>query len=201
MTEDSAPKLKLHSHHALLALLGQRSQQLALLQPFHQLIHLDQKTIIHSPTHKLQDALIGILIDHTALCPINTSLTCESTLWQSWGRTGCADQSTIQRTLEACTTTNVKQLPQVNPRLLQKIGRSLRHDYAKGPLVLDGDLTGLPCAKSAEGASTGYFADCPLVRLVANFSALVLPTTTRLSMSRSSPAIPLLPTWLTLSRS
>ena len=83
-----------------------------------------------------------------SLSETNTTLSTEQALWQSWGRSGCADQSTIQRTLEECTQEDVRQLQAVNALFLQAVGQSLRHDYSKGPLSVDGDLTGLACSKN-----------------------------------------------------
>lgn len=152
---------KLQSKHALLCLLGQKCRQAKLLEPFHRLIKIKQKTLVHTPTQKLQDCLVGMLMGNTTLYETNTTLSTEQALWQSWGRHGCADQSTIQRTLEECTQENVLQLHQVNALFLQEVGQSVRHDYSKEPLILDGDLTGLPCSKHYEGSCKGYFADCP----------------------------------------
>ena len=161
MPEHSISNEKLQSKHALLCLLGHKIQQAKLLEPFHRLITIKQKTVVHSPTDKLQDCLVGMLMGNTTLYETNTTLSTEQALWQSWGRSGCADQSTIQRTLEECSQENVSQLHQVNALLLQQVGQSVRHDYSKGPLILDGDLTGLPCSKNYQAACPGYFADCP----------------------------------------
>ncbi len=161
MPEHTISNEKLQSKHALLALLGHKIQQAKLLEPFHRLITIKQKTVVHTPTQKLQDCLVGMLMGNTTLYETNTTLSTEQALWQSWGRSGCADQSTIQRTLEECSQENVTQLHKVNALLLQQVGQSLRHDYSKEPLILDGDLTGLPCSKNYEAACPGYFADCP----------------------------------------
>jgi hypothetical protein len=161
MTEHNPSKEKLHSGHTLVAMLGQQSRQQKLLEPFHKIIKIEQKTILHTPTQKLQDCMVTMLIGNTTIYETNTTLSAEPALWKAWGRDNCADQSTIHRTLDACTLKNVEQLHQVNALFLKSVGRSLRHDYTKGPLIIDGDITGLPCSKHYEGASPGYFADCP----------------------------------------
>jgi hypothetical protein len=161
MPEHSISTEKLQSKHALLCLLGHKIREAKLLEPFHRLITIKQKTVVHTPTEKLQDCLVGMLMGNTTLYETNTTLSTDQALWHSWGRSGCADQSTIQRTLEECSQQNVTQLHQVNALFLQQAGQSVHHDYSKGPLILDGDLTGLPCSKNYEAASPGYFADCP----------------------------------------
>lgn len=152
---------KLPTSHALLCLLGQKCAEDKILEPFHQLIHINQKTVVHAPTEKLQDCLVSILMGNTSLYQLNTTLSTETALWHSWGRNDCADQSGIQRTLEACTPGNVAELQKVNATFLASKGQLARHDYAREVLVIDGDLTGLPCSKDYEAATPGYFADCP----------------------------------------
>ncbi len=148
MPEHTISNEKLQSEHALLGLLGHKIREARLLEPFHRLINIKQKTVVHTPTEKLQDCLVGMLMGITTLYETNTTLSTEQALWQSWGRSGCADQSTIQRTLEECSQHNVNQLQQLNVLLLKQVGQSVHHDFSKEPLILDGDLTGLPCSKN-----------------------------------------------------
>jgi hypothetical protein len=157
MSELTTLNLKVHTDHALLCLLGQKCQKEKLLQPFHQLLKIKQKTVHHSPTDKLQDGLVSLMLGNQTLYETNTTLALDPALWYAFGRSACADQSQIQRTLAACDTENVAQLQKVNLVLLRKHGRTLHHDYTMGPLVIDIDLTGLPCSKHYEGASRGYF--------------------------------------------
>lgn len=157
MQELTTLNLKVHSDHAVLCLFGQKCQQEKLLEPLHQLLKIKQKTVHHSPTDKLQDGLVSLMLGNQTLYEINTTLAADPALWYAFGRSACADQSQVQRTLAACSTENVDQLQKVNLVLLRKHGRALHHDYATGPLVIDIDLTGLPCSKHYEGASRGYF--------------------------------------------
>ena len=157
MPELTTLNLKVHSDHALLCLFGQKCQQEKLLEPFHQLLKIKQKTVCHSPTDKLQDGLVSLMLGNQTLYETNTTLAADPALWYAFGRRACADQSQIQRTLAACKEENVTQLQKVNLVLLRKHGRALHHDYVTGPLVIDIDLTGLPCSKHYEGATRGYF--------------------------------------------
>jgi DDE family transposase len=157
MKELTTLDLRVYTDHALLCLFGQKCQQDKLLEPFHELLKIKQKTVRHSPTDKLQDGLVSLMLGNQTLYETNTTLAADPALWYAFGRTACADQSQIQRTLAACNTENVVQLQKVNLVLLKKHGRALHHDYATGPLVIDIDLTGLPCSKHYEGATRGYF--------------------------------------------
>jgi hypothetical protein len=64
-------------------------------------------------------------------------------LQRAFGRDRCADQSTIQRTLNAFTEEKVSQLREA----IEKIGREhwavFSHDFEREMLTLEVDLTGL----------------------------------------------------------
>jgi hypothetical protein len=193
MPEHNISTEKLQSKRALLGLLGHKIREAKLLEPFHRLITIKQKTLVHSPTDKLQDCLVGILMGNTTLYETNTTLSTEQAFWQSWGRSGCTDQSTIQRTLEECSQENVNQLHQVNALFLKQVGQSVRHDFSKEPLILDGDLTGLPCSKIMRQLVPVTLPIVHVARLVANSFALVRQLTMRSFMRRFSLATPTRP--------
>lgn len=151
---------KLHTSHGLLGLIGHKIQQTALLAPLHQLVKIPQKTVIYSPTTKLEDCLIGIMCGNEAVYQTNTTLKADPALSLAFGRTKCADQATIQRTLSALDQKSLDQLHQALTQIYRNHLLALRHDFRTGPLILDIDMTGLPCSKNYEGATTGYFADC-----------------------------------------
>ena len=159
MPKSTASVQKLHSEHALLCLLGQKAQDLKLLDPLHNLVKIDQKTLVHSPTEKLLDAMLAIACGAEAVSQINTVLRADSAVSRAWGRERWADQSSVQETLSACTAQNIEQMQQVLRQIYQRLGRAANHPYATGPLILDIDLTGLPCSKKYAGASKGYFAN------------------------------------------
>jgi Transposase DDE domain group 1 len=160
MAKDTPSKVKLHSDHALLALIGHKCQQANILAPLHQELKIDQKTVKHSPTAKLQDCLLAIMQGAEAVYQINTLLKSDPAVCLAFGREGCADQSSIQETLSACNFTNVAQLQTALKQIFQQHSQTYRHDYQQAPLILDIDLTGLPCGRHLEGAEKGYFAGC-----------------------------------------
>lgn len=73
-------------------------------------VKVAQKTVEHSPQQKLTDALMGILSGCKALYETNVRVRPDVPLSRAFGRERVADQSTIQRTLEAFTEENVHQL-------------------------------------------------------------------------------------------
>jgi hypothetical protein len=126
---------------------------------FAEHVHINQKTIRHTPAEKLYDALIVILAGAHGLSEINTRLRTDTALQRAFGRQACAEQSVVQDTLDACTDENVRQLEGVCAALLRQHGRAYAHDYRAGLQLLDIDLTGLPCGPQAELSAKGYFAD------------------------------------------
>jgi hypothetical protein len=99
-----------HSPRATLAVLGLKLQALGLLAPIREKVKIAQKTIKHNPLDKPQDAFITILAGARGLSEINTRLRADPALQRAFGRLACADQSVVQATLNACTSTNVAQM-------------------------------------------------------------------------------------------
>ncbi len=152
----------MHSEHPILCLIGQKCQDEKLLEPLHTFVKIKQKTVQHSPVDKLTDLLVAILLDCDVVCQVNTKLAQEVAVLHSFGREHSADQSSIQRTLSSCNSENVAQFQQALAHIFASNSRSRQHKFGKNkpPLILDIDLTGLPCSKYYEGSCKGYFADC-----------------------------------------
>ncbi len=162
MPNHTKSKVKLHSEHPILCLLGQKCQDEKLLEPLHTFVKIKQKTVQHSPVDKLIDMLLAMLLDCDVVSQINTRLAQEEAVLKAFGREHSADQSTVQRTLSSCDAANVAQLQQALSEIYATHSRACRHKFGKNkpPLILDIDLTGLPCSKHYEGSKKGYFADC-----------------------------------------
>ena len=100
------------SPRASLAALGLRLRPLDLFGPVRGTVTIGQKTVKHTPTQKLYDAFITMLAGAHGLVEINTRLRSDSALQAAFGRTGCAEQSVVQETLDSCTAETVAQLEQ-----------------------------------------------------------------------------------------
>ena len=144
---------------ASLAALGCHLRRLDLFAPIRARVRIPQKTVTHTPVEKLYDAFITILTGAQGLVEVNTRLRSDPALQQAFGRAACADQSTIQATLNACTDENVAQLAAALAALYRQHGRGYRHDYRHRRQLLDVDLSGLPCGPKAALATKGYFAN------------------------------------------
>ena len=146
------------SAHTSLAALGIRMRKLKVFEPIVQEVKIAQKIVKYSPTEKLQDAFIAILAGAQGLVEINKCVRADLGLQRAFGRMGCAEQSVVQDTLDACTAENVNQMHQAMEKIFQRHSQSYRHDYHLDWQILDADMTGRPCGKKAKFASKGYFA-------------------------------------------
>jgi hypothetical protein len=159
---------------ASLAALGAKLRSLDLLDPIAQHVTIAQKTVTHSPVDKLTDALVAILGGAHGLVEINSRLRSDPALQRAFGRSGCAEQSVVQDTLNASTDQNVRQLRFASDGIFQQRSRTARHRFTQQLLELDVDMSGMPCGKKAAFATKGYFAEHPkgtrgrqLVRVLA----------------------------------
>jgi hypothetical protein len=143
---------------ASLAALGLKVQEIDLFGPIRQQVHIAQKTVKYTPLDKLYDAFIALLTGAHRMVEINTRLRPDAGVQRAFGRSGCAEQSVVQQTLDACTPENVQQLASALRQIYQQHSRGYHHDYAAQWQLLDVDLTGLPCGKKAACATKGYFS-------------------------------------------
>jgi hypothetical protein len=126
--------------------------------PIRETVSISQKTVKHAPSDKLYDALISLLAGAGGLVEINSRLRADPVLQRAFGRGLCAEQSGVQRTLDACTATTVKQMEQAMDAIYRRHSRGYQHDYRTSFQLLDVDMSGLPCGKKAAFATKGYFA-------------------------------------------
>jgi hypothetical protein len=138
--------------------LGIKVRQLGILKVIEKEVKIAQKRVKYTPQEKLTDALMTILCGAKGLVEVNKRVRSDVTLQAAFGRDGCAEQSVVQDTLDACTEKNVKQMQAAMDNILRTHSQVARHDYVKDRLVIDVDMTGRPCGRKAEFASKGYFA-------------------------------------------
>src|SRR5260370_37277406 len=101
MTQSTIETATHFSPAASLAALGAKLKQLDVFGPIRAKVHIKQKTVKHTPTDKLYDALISLLAGAHRLVEINTRLRTDPGLQRAFGRTACAEQSVVQETLNA----------------------------------------------------------------------------------------------------
>jgi hypothetical protein len=146
------------SARASLVALGFKFQHLQLWLPICNHVTIKQKVRQHTPLEKLLDCFINILAGGTGVVEVNTRVRPDHSVQRAFGRSTCAEQSTISDTLNACTSENAHQLRQAIQIILREHGRSYRHDYEAAWQLLDVDVTGMPAGRQGEGVTKGYFA-------------------------------------------
>lgn len=146
------------SPQAGLVLVGSMLAKEHFWQIVEEQVHIPQKVVHFTPTEKLLDAFLLILSGGEGLAELNLRVRPDVALQQAFGRAGCAEQSTVSRTLEACTAENVEQLRAACEQLHRRYGQVYAHAYPQQLLWVDVDLSGQPCGRRAQGATRGYFA-------------------------------------------
>ena len=131
----------------------QHNQMLADLEK----VELRMKIRDFSPVCKLKQVLLSILAGCETLTAFNSQLDGEAGLAAIWGWKRFADQSTLSRTLDGLTLMNINQLRMSTTTIWHSISRTIEHDW-RGFLLLDFDLSGLPCSARAEESQKGYFS-------------------------------------------
>lgn len=146
------------SAHTSLAAIGAKMRKHKLFEPIVQEVKIAQKIVKYTPSEKLLDAFLAMLAGAQGMVEVNKCVRADPGLQRAFGRTGCAEQSVVQDTLDACTAENVNQMHQAAEKIFRRHSQTYRHDYQLNWQVLDVDMTGRPCGKKAKFASKGYFA-------------------------------------------
>ena len=151
LTDDS-----FNTQFAPLAALSAHYQHHQVLVPLGE-VDFQMKIRDFSPQCKLKQVLLSILVGCETLTAFNRQLDGETELATIWGWKRFADQSNLSRTLDALTLMNIEQLRTATTEIWRSMSQTRQHDW-RGFLLLDFDLSGLPCGKQAQGGSKGYFS-------------------------------------------
>ncbi len=146
------------SGRASLAAVGQWMKTEGIWEKIEAQVQIRQKVLQHRPTDKLKDVLLTILAGGHGVVEANTRVRGDKALQLAFGRTGCAEQSTLSATLDACTSANVSELAEALKQIYRHVSRGYGHGYARQCQVLDIDLSALVAGAQAEGATKGYFS-------------------------------------------
>ena len=84
------------SARASLVTIGIQFRRLNIWTTVGEHVKIKQKVLIHTPLDKLLDCLINILAGGTGLVEINTRVRPDQAVQRAFGRTACAEQSTIK---------------------------------------------------------------------------------------------------------
>jgi hypothetical protein len=155
---NTKPNLRPFSQRAALVAVGLKLQAMHLFDPIATGVHISQKVVHYTPAQKLQDAFISMLAGSHGLVETNKRVRPDHALQRAFGRSACAEQSTISETINGATEQNVTELQVAVKTIYQRFSHGYQHDYAKHWQILDADTSGLPAGKKAELCTKGYFA-------------------------------------------
>jgi Transposase DDE domain group 1 len=137
---------------ASLCALGEYLRRHCFFAPLWEQVQIPQKSVRYRPIEKVFDSLLGILCGAKTISQSNITIRVDPAVQRAFGRTGCAEQSTIARTLQACTTAQVTQLERVSWYYLKRYGATPHHRFHERRLWVDVDLTPMPIGAKAEGS-------------------------------------------------
>jgi hypothetical protein len=140
------------TNRASLCALGEYLKRQCFFAPLREQVEVPQKTVRYRPIEKLLDGLLGILCGAKTIAQSNVTIRLDPAVQRAFGRTGCAEQSTIARTLQASTVETVAQLTRVSWYYLKRYGQTPHHHFAERLLWVDVDVTPLPIGAKAEGS-------------------------------------------------
>src|SRR3989449_9079996 len=147
-----AKDITMTTSRASLCALGEYLKRHCFFAPLREQVQVPQKPVRYRPTEKLFDGLLGILCGAKTISQSNITIRVDPAVQRAFGRTGCAEQSTIARTLQASTPETVDQLSRVSWYYLKRYGQTPHHRYAERLLWVDVDVTPLPIGAQAEGS-------------------------------------------------
>lgn len=115
------------------------------------------QSVTDDDDNKLMQVIVSILTGCEFISMVNTRLQPERILAQVNRIDRFADQSTLARRLNQLTQMNLPALAQAVGQIGQRCSRTQRHDW-RGFLLIDFDLSALPCGRAAMGSTKGYFS-------------------------------------------
>jgi hypothetical protein len=138
---------------ASLCALGEYLKRQCFFAPLREQVQVPQKTVRYRPLDKVLDGLLGILCGAKTISQSTGTIRLDPAVQRAFGRTGCAEQAAIARTLPASTAETVEQLRRVSWYDLKRYGQTPRHRFAARRWWVDVDVTPLPIGAHAEGSA------------------------------------------------
>ena len=91
------------TRQASLVMVGQKFLELGLWSTIEKYVRIKQKIRCYTPYQKMLDAFITMLAGGRGIVESNTCVRPDRVVQLAFGRTGCAEQSTISETFNGST--------------------------------------------------------------------------------------------------
>ena len=134
---------------ASLCAVGEYLRRHCFFAPLREQVQVPQNMVRYRPIETVLDGLLGSLCGAKTIAQSNVTIRLDPAVQRAFGRTGCAEQSTIARTLQASTAETVDQLSRVSWYSLKRYGQTPHHRFTERLLWVDVDVT--PAADRGPG--------------------------------------------------
>ncbi len=141
---------------ASLGALGEYLRRRCFLAPLQEPVKSAQKVVKYRPIDTRLDGLWGRLCGAKTMAQSHVTIKVDPAVQRAFGRKGCAEPSTMARTLHACTAENVAQLERVSGDDLKRYGAPPHHPCHQELLWVDAAGTPLPIGAKAEGRERAW---------------------------------------------
>jgi hypothetical protein len=148
-----ATAITLTTGRASLCALGESLNRHGVFAPLGEQGKIPQKTVRHRPTDTRLDGLLGMLWEAKTLSQSHGTSRVDPAVPRACGRQGCADPSTLARTLRACTAATVAPGAQGCPYARHRSGQTPHPRCAERLVGVDVDGTPMPRGAPAEGSA------------------------------------------------
>lgn len=141
---------------ASLCALGEYLRRRCFFAPLQEQVKMAQKVVKYRPIDTRLDGLLGMLCGAKTMAQSHVTIKVDPAVQRAFGRKGCAEPSTMARTLHACTAENVAQLERVSGYYLKRYGATPHHPFHQELLWVDAAVTPLPIGAKAEGSERAW---------------------------------------------
>lgn len=165
------------TQYAPLVALGFACREQDMFSPIFSRLKFPQGLHTERPENALLSLFVSMLAGCRSISQINTKIRPDLALANAWGMPRFVEQSTVARVLEQTKQEQREQLRSGIEAVYHWIGQAPRHNWETS-LLVDIDLTGLPCSAKSEGGVKGYFSE-KKAATDGNYVELAQPSMTR----------------------
>jgi hypothetical protein len=135
-----AKDITLTTSRASLCALGESLRRHCCFVPLREQVTIQQKVVTYRPTDQWLDGVVGILCGAKTIAQRHGTVRVDPAVQRACGRTGCADQSMLARTLQAWTAEHVAQGERVSQYDRKRSGQTPHHRFAERLVWVDRDV-------------------------------------------------------------